>query len=54
MEGEETRRGMREKVRGIGEGGNTGKWGVCVSVCSGKESCREEIGGELEKKQGEE
>ena len=32
MEGEETRRGMREKVRGIGEEGNTGKWGVCVCL----------------------
>ena len=41
MGGEETRRGIKEKVRGIEEGGNTGKWGVCVSVCSGNVSCRE-------------
>ncbi|TQD73500.1 hypothetical protein C1H46_040971 [Malus baccata] len=46
--GEETRTGKKEKVRGIGEGGNTGKWGVCVSVCSGNKTCREEMGGELE------
>ncbi|KAM2328746.1 hypothetical protein ACFXTH_015177 [Malus domestica] len=44
-EKKETRRGMREKVRGIGGGGNTGKWGVCVYVSSGKERCRKEMGG---------
>ena len=44
-------RRVAEKVRGIGEGGNMGKWGVCLSVCSGKVSCREEMGGEPEKKE---